>query len=112
MRMPAWSFVREMMTIDWSASDRAWWMRFYRDGRGLAPLAVAAEDQETGIGVEDLCLFGGGLEVEGGFGPLGGGCIWADGGIGLRGGQGLDEFGEFADVEAELEEGVGHGFQF
>ena len=40
--------------------------------RGLAPLAVAAEDEVFGGGIEDLGLFGFGVEVEGGFGPFAG----------------------------------------
>ena len=42
--------------------------------RGLAPLAVAAQDEVFGVGVEDFGLFDFGLEVEGGFGPFAGDC--------------------------------------
>ena len=50
--------------------------------RGLAPLAVAAQDEVFGVSVEDFGLFDFGLEVEGGFCPFAGyggfgGCVWA-----------------------------------
>ena len=47
---------------------------FDGDGGGLAPLAIAAEDEVFGVGIEDFGLLGFGLEVEGGFGPFAGFC--------------------------------------
>lgn len=45
----------------------------YGDDGRLAPLAGAAEDEAMGVVVEDFGLFGFGVEIEGGFGPGGGG---------------------------------------
>jgi hypothetical protein len=45
---------------------------FDGDDGGFSPLAGAAEDEAVGFVVEDFDLFGLGLEVEGGFGPLAG----------------------------------------
>src|SRR6187402_2047402 len=50
------------------------------DGGGLAPLAIAAEHEVFGGGVEDFDLSGAGCEAEVFLGPFGGFC-WLRGGV-------------------------------